>query len=184
MPAVVGLTGYAGSGKDLVGALLAMRGYKRIAFADAVRMEVSRLLLHGGNIPAQLSADSRTALSGGMDFEDVWIKPTNPMMRKILQEWGTEFRRTENPDYWICIVDDQVKALGDRPVVITDVRFGNECDWIRHRGGVVLRVRRGDPANSHFSERSVDTLNVDAEIDNTGMLQELPGRVLAALGIA
>ena len=180
-PALVGLTGYAGSGKDLIGALLAMRGYTRIAFADAVRMEVADHIGRQALAPVELDEDLRCVLND-FSVSDVWSKPTTPTMRRILQQWGTEYRRNQDQDYWVKIVDDQFKAL-DAPAVITDVRHANECEWLRHRGGVLLRVRRNASNDPHSSERAIDALAVDAEIDNTGTLQELPGRVLAALGV-
>ena len=41
---ILGLTGLAGSGKDTVAALLAMKGFVRYAFADEVRGEVATTL--------------------------------------------------------------------------------------------------------------------------------------------
>ena len=32
---------------------------------------------------------------------DPWSKPTTQEMRNLLQLWGTEFRREQNPDYWV-----------------------------------------------------------------------------------
>ena len=39
-PRVIGLSGPAGSGKDLVGALLQMVGYEQVAFADELKIEI------------------------------------------------------------------------------------------------------------------------------------------------
>ena len=50
--------------------------------------------------------------------------------RRICQIWGTEHRRGPNgtPNYWIDMMDAFVDK-STRPVVITDGRFINECEW-------------------------------------------------------
>ena len=132
-PKVIGLMGKAGSGKDLVGALLRMQGYKRLAFADAVRDEVTRAVV-SGVIP--FGFEPWSELLDGATAEEVWEKPTTERMRKVLQLWGTEFRREQCSNYWVEKVRRQV---GKGRWVVTDVRFPNEVEMKRHQNTTTNR---------------------------------------------
>jgi hypothetical protein len=63
-------------------------------------------------------------------------------IREILQWWGTEVRRAENPLYWVnelvrWVTDHQHQVHG---VIIDDVRLENEVKCITQMGGVLLRI--------------------------------------------
>lgn len=81
-------------------------------------------------------------------------------VRRILQWWGTEYRRAQDPDYWTKAWDRKVAELdlARTLVLVDDVRFGNELDMIRAHGGLVVKVERPgfSGANSHSSETSLD----------------------------
>lgn len=179
-PHLIGLTGYAGAGKDLVAALLSMRGYTRMAFADAVREEAVTLI--GQDAPAELDEDLRGMLSSGaLSRLDFYSKPTLPAVRRILQQYGTEYRRGMDPRYWVNIVEEKI-ALTTSPIVISDVRFPNESAWIKARGGVLWRVLRpGLKSDGHVSESIHQAIKEDRMIGNDGDLQHLAANVRAAL---
>lgn len=140
MRKVVGLTGYAGSGKDYVyGELCESVGAVRVAFADGVRLEVEEVLAWGTRPVAQRWDEVR--------LPAVWKKPYPVEVRRLLQWWGTEFRRAEDPDYWVKKGVDRIEGLweiGCGIVVVTDVRFANEAQAIRDLGGIVLQVTAAD----------------------------------------
>lgn len=138
-PAILGLAGRAGAGKDYVASYLqaTYRKVGRVAFADALRKEVADLF--------------------GVD---PWTKPYPEHVRWLLQGWGV-YRRTQNPEYWIDraresepdFVADQnphVADVYDKPdlVVYTDVRFPNEVAAIKHRGGWVAGVSASAPVRA------------------------------------
>ena len=64
--------------------------------------------------------------------------------RWVLQLWGTEYRRVACglDTYWLDKVKDLIEANPRDRFVITDVRFGNEANFIEALGGVLIRVRR------------------------------------------
>ncbi len=179
-PRLIGLTGYAGAGKDLVAALLSMRGYTRMAFADAVREEAVTLI--GQEAPAELDEDLRKMLSSGaLSRLDFYSKPTLPSVRRILQQYGSEYRRAQDPRYWVNIVEEKVKTTTS-PIVISDVRFPNESAWVRMAGGVTWRVLRpGLKSDGHVSESVLESIREDKVIGNDGDLQHLAANVRAAL---
>jgi hypothetical protein len=76
---------------------------------------------------------------------------------KLLQWWGTEFRRAQDPDYWTKKLFASIPANLDIAIV-TDVRFQNEADGIRQRGGYNVNIQRlrDDGTRFYSSDRPVD----------------------------
>jgi energy-coupling factor transporter ATP-binding protein EcfA2 len=88
---------------------------------------------------------------------------TTLSVRRILQWWGTEYRRAQDPDYWTKAWETALVELPDRNghILVDDVRFHNEVDVIQRNGGVLIRVERPgfNGANDHSSENSLDDFN-------------------------
>lgn len=168
---LIGLTGYAQSGKDTVGQyLVTEHKYHRIGFADAVRDAVYTL-------NPMIKTDRWETLQEYIDYVG-WdrAKVDNSEARRLLQIMGTEVgRMLFGPDVWINIAER--KAGSEPRVVITDVRFPNEADWIRSRGGIVVRVDRSGvgPVNGHASDQLA--FSPDMTIDNVGTIDELYAEV-------
>lgn len=186
-PQLIGLCGYMGVGKDAAAALLSMIGYLRMSFADQIRIEVLESVT-SGLFPIQaignevVAADIR-ALVGSGDTVAIYAKPTSESMRRILQWWGTDFRRKQDPEYWTEQTMGRFDASDYRPVVISDVRFPNEAAAIRKRGGVIWRITRtGSGGDTHVSETVIDDIKPDKVIGNDGTLIELAGKLLFELG--
>ena len=152
---IIGISGYATSGKSTVGDILCERhGFDQVAFADALKAE---------------------AIDAG------WSGKKDHLGRSFLQKLG-EQRRKESPTYWIRKALDAIDKCGPR-VVITDVRYRNELQMIRDRGGVLWRVVRDGvgPANDHVSERDLDDVVPEAYLLNIGSLNNLRYLVSAQL---
>lgn len=164
VPAVIGLCGYAGAGKDAV--FRAMQELRtdvvRVAFADALKTEVAEAC--------------------GVPLEE--LEQNKPKFRELLQAWGV-WRRSQNPDYWVSQAADKcyVVATEGKTSVITDVRFQNEVGWIKENGGVVIRVERTGvgAVNAHVSEHEWTTAQFDYVIENNGTLGELKADVLGLI---
>lgn len=133
MSRLIGLVGFSTAGKDTAAAN--MPNWRRFAFADA------------------LKADLMPMLDG---IGCVLTEPTHKaMVRDLLVEWGRTARKFK-PDHWIARAFDDgprniMRELRDgHSVVVTDVRYPNECDRILAEGGVVIMIRRPGigPANS------------------------------------
>lgn len=105
------------------------------------------------------------------------VKTTYPEARRLLQVMGTEVgRMLFGENVWVDIADDKIaKIPGD--VVITDVRFDNEAEYVRANGGEVWWIYRAGigPVNSHASDE-ID-FPVDRIIPNNGTLEELFGEI-------
>ena len=60
-------------------------------------------------------------------------------MQSLGTQWG---RDLVDPGLWLRATMDQVDKIADRFTVIDDVRFDNEAEAIRSRGGYVIEVER------------------------------------------
>ena len=179
---VIGLVGYAQVGKDTAASFLVERGWKRLAFADALRDSLYNL---NPLVPMPLADDphhwARVQDLVNWKGWDV-AKVEYPEIRSLLQRMGTEVgRELYGENFWVDRAMAQVTS-GD--YVITDVRFPNEEAAVRKAGGRVLRiVREGVGAvNNHISDTGIDTLNIDGVILNNGNLEEFKRQVLTLVG--
>ncbi len=98
-------------------------------------------------------------------------------VRRILQWWGTEYRRSEDPDYWTKAWGRKVSEydVDKMYVLVDDVRFINELSVIKEHGGLIVKIERPgfDGANNHASETSLDDYAAwDGKILNDGTLEE------------
>lgn len=166
---IIGLTGFAGTGKDTVADFLVTHHhFHKLAFADALRGEVAEgfgvdpiYLKHPStkNVPMAAFSMRRAPLDflagatlgmrgvpRGADgrIDDAWLDaPRSP--RQIMQWWGTEYRRAQHRNYWTRVLTERVvfaQRDGQQRFVITDCRFENEVDTLLAMGGVLWQVTR------------------------------------------
>lgn len=163
-PAVIGIHGKARHGKDTLADFVIARfgGYK-YALASPLKAMVKAGL--------------------GIDLQDSYwstrkeqvIPALGKSPRQIMQSLGTEWGRgLVNEDVWITLAKQRL--LQDGPgMVIPDVRFDNEADWIRGINGLVIHVsRKGAQAVSpHSSEGGITQISQDFEVANDGTLEDL-----------
>lgn len=201
-PTLIGLTGPAGSGKDATADVLVKgHGFKKMAFADALRAEVCAAF----SVPLDYLTDREAkeipirALALAQCYDDKFIDavekavggldhlaPRSP--RQIMQWWGTEYRRSQSESYWI---DRAIKRMGSllirrQSVVVTDVRFANEAEALRSMGGAIWQVQRPglQPVEGrHASAVTGDEFAPDKIVFNAGDLQHLQSLVEVMLGV-
>jgi hypothetical protein len=190
-PRIIGVVGRKQSGKDTIFSLIQEAvPCKRIAFGDALRDEVGRVLRGEEPIPEDAPEILRSRLEQEIQNgpaaqpDDLFKQPYRDSIRRILQTWGTEYRRVQNPDYWLIAFLESVRAEPATLWVVTDVRFVNESECIKHEGGILWRVTRpASDANPdrHSSERFVDLIRPSVVLENRWGIAELRCNVLAAL---
>lgn len=169
---LVGLTGYARSGKDTVADYLVREhGFVKHSFAAPIREFVARIL---GMTLAELETNK--------EVEVPWLGTTP---RKMMQTAGTEWGRNIDPALWIKSAMRRVNVdlrLG-RSVVITDVRFDNEAEALTKAGGRIVRLTRPSaaPVRPHVSERPIADQHVTASVANDGLRQSLFRRIDSVL---
>lgn len=169
---IIGLSGYAQSGKDTLGAFLVEEhGYTRYAFADALKNVVYALNpIIGSNILSHELVRFRDSVDelGWEDAKKV------AEVRRLLQVMGTEAgRQILGDNVWVDAVMNKITAAQN--VVITDCRFPNEAQAVRAAGGYVVRIQRPGVAaiNAHASETSLDEWGFDYTVENKGDMEEL-----------
>lgn len=165
---IIGLSGYAQSGKDTVAGILVRQcGFQRVAFADTIRdfaMAANPLIPYwDGHFPL-----ARVINAVGYDEAK-----HNPEVRRFLQDLGMAMRKI-SVDAWVNAAMRKVDA-SEQPVVITDVRFPNEVDAIRARDGFMVRIHRPGvgQVNGHVSETALDGHDMDFALVNSGTIEDL-----------
>jgi hypothetical protein len=163
---IIGLSGYARSGKDTVAQLLCLNhNFKRLSFADPMRKAILTL---------DPKVDESTRVSHLVDDNGWEIAKQNPEVRRLLQVFGTDVGRNMFGDnVWIDMAFKNIDR--DSRVVIADVRFPNEAKAIKDRGGTVIRINRHNHSavNAHKSEIAMDNYMFDHVVYNDGTLDDL-----------
>lgn len=186
---IIAISGIAGVGKDYVADKLAkaLPKSKKIAFADALRSELSDLNSYIEGTDDALYIESLYHVTGeqldhllALQHHNIYIyEGKRPCCyRDVMQYWGTDVRRKQNPTYWIDKTKDKIKELqreGISTVILTDARFANELaiadltvrledtpDRIKHRlekrdGGKIMTAKE----SSHPSETALNTADFD-----------------------
>lgn len=145
---LIGLTGRKRHGKDsaysMLKEMLVGRAHLyRFSFADALKQEVAEAL--------------------GLSVYQ--IEQEKEKYRPILQWWGTQWRRSQDPLYWIKQMERKLEFAHHfcDTGIITDVRFPNEADMVRRHNGLIVRVIRPclESTDTHESETAMDHYPVD-----------------------
>lgn len=158
---IIGLTGKKQSGKSTVATHLArVHGFERVNFKDALCEEV----LERFPTVLELLADSCNMTIPQLFTE----KP--PFMRVLLQNYGTEVRRGDDPDYWTRKWKERaLDHVQPAQIVVDDVRFQNEAEAVRDLGGIIVRITRRTvdltEPDYHQSETEMDSIEADYTIE-------------------
>jgi hypothetical protein len=148
-------------------------------------------------LPDEWNVWDKRPTSGGHEVEPFYNN--DPVMRRMtvrefLQKLGTDaIRNGLHEDTWVnATMADYVQACWsylngtshnpngpyEYPKwIITDVRFPNEFDAIKKRGGTMVRVFRHGMTSSHISETALDTYEHDIYISNKGNIDDLVDKV-------
>ena len=160
---MIGLVGKARCGKSSVAdCLVRDHGYLKYAMADSIR----KAILTG--VPF---LDAKYLHE---DKEEI-IPELGVTGRKLLQSLGHEWGRTCDSDIWIKSLDYELELMkiDHRKVVIDDVRYENEVDWIKSKGGYIIGVDRpflnhtgADAWRTHPSESGINPTKIDEWVAN------------------
>lgn len=152
------------------GLLPKIQDVRRVNFADELRREVTRAIDRAGSVHKLLSA----RIDGHILPEWVVADPSpdmgDPLLPhgkhpKLLQWWGTEYRRNEDPDYWVKKWFEQIDNFKGT-VVTGDLRFLNEAKAVQYIGGKTINVTRlnVDGSKYYSSDRPMDHIS-EVELD-------------------
>jgi hypothetical protein len=177
MTNLIGITGLARSGKDSFSATFVKHGFKRAAFANALKTTVAYI----ANEEAPLYFDDVT--------KEEYTEALGMTRRSALQKMGSAVRDTLGKDTWVNRTIRGWIAQGRQPTVITDCRYENEAMAIRNNGGIIVRIVRPGSGlqgeqGAHESEAGLPDELVDIEIVNDGTLGELAVEALKVVRLA
>jgi hypothetical protein len=170
-PRLIGVTGYAQSGKDTTGSILRqLYEYERVAFADPLR----NLLLE---VNPEVEGRRLKEIIEEIGWDEAKVK--YPIVREMLQGLGVGARDIIHPEVWVDAAFKKVAETG-RPVVITDVRFPNEYHRVHGMEGKIVRVQRPGvtAVNAHESETALDGFLPDYVLHNDGEVRDLADEVM------
>ncbi len=91
-------------------------------------------------------------------------KSTRDLMKSLGTEWG---RDSVGPNIWVDLLMERIDRSGSNVAIIDDVRFPNEAQAIRNRGGIVIELSRDGIGytGDHATELGLDDSMVDAKVD-------------------
>src|ERR1019366_10527846 len=162
------------------------------SFAGELKREVNENAEKSGGMPRLFDAGLRAPDFGFLQENGnfltlpEWVQydpspdMTDPLcpygkQRALLQWWGTEFRRSINPDYWVQRLAKRLAEEKPEIALITDVRFLNEVQFCR-RYGEVIKVERPGLIHDmsltplHISESALENFYgwVDVIVNDSG----------------
>jgi hypothetical protein len=188
---IIGISGYSGSGKDLVGTIIQEISLNKWHIKKwAGKLKTIASILTG--IPVENFEDQEfkktllgpewgtvkdIPLNGVPVFADMQF---NSLMtvRDFLQKLGTDaIRDSLHENTWVNAT--MIDYTAESNWIITDTRFPNEAEAIKKAGGIVVRINRPgvQPINPHPSETSLDDWNFDAVINNDGDVSDIVHKV-------
>lgn len=177
-PAIIGITGKAGAGKDTLAKAISVNqqfqvdhpgGIHIISFADVLKQYV--MVKFGLTRWAVYTQEGKESIIP-------WLGVT---VREVLQKEGTELTRDVwCNDFWIQRITQTISGMHETElVIIPDVRFADEAEWVLSCGGMLVGVEGRAAGNldesqkGHRSEGGVPEELVHTTIDNSGTLMDL-----------
>lgn len=182
---IVGLTAKKGSGKDtLADYLVKKKKYIKLSFAQFIK-EASKHMFMWDDI--NFTNENKEKI------DTYWgISP-----RLFLQSFGTQFLRNipelnsqtlqrfdgvnihGNFTYHIKRLNLNINQIYKKNkfinIVITDIRFKDEYDFVKALGGIIIKINRSNikinEYSNHVSETNIDNFKPDLYIQNDSTLQ-------------
>lgn len=170
---IIGLSGYAQSGKNTVADILVdHHGFIQLAFADAIRDFVYE-------INPMVACSPTGYLQDLVNLKGWDEAKQEPQVRRLLQSTGLAGRNMIDEYLWVALTLSQIKDPQEGKYVITDVRFPNEAAALTSQGGQIWRIERPgvDAVNDHVSETALDAWIFDETILNDGTIEDLKKKI-------
>ena len=166
------------SGKDTLAKALTDDGWARLAFADELKRDLLRIV---GSAMCDNPPSCEWDVSELAPYFDGEKKV---VMRPLMVEYGRTLRAID-PGHWIRRaqvslarkIDTAGPAL--QGVVITDLRYADEAEWVRRLGGGVGYVHRFGISAANDEERdSLDAFSPECAFSNLEGCPELASAAL------
>lgn len=194
MQQLIGINGFKTSGKDTTYKIISefRPNVARAAFADKLKVLAALTLGYYGTEEELIAAMDDFKESSRVEVWEGGSYVAEVTGRQYLQNLGGEARNVFGDTFWIDQVlpnpaqydledksdryDEllQLRYPDAETICVTDVRYPNEAQRVRHLGGIVLEiVRPGLASDGHSSEKPLPRDLVDYTIVNDGALADL-----------
>jgi dephospho-CoA kinase len=192
-PYRIAVCGLMHSGKSTIADQLVRSGYKRQAFAAPVKEFAATAVNNIYFDKARVLGAEPWALLSADD-----LNKDKEKYRVLFQWIGNFARETFGDDFWVKLYAATYADDAGSRVVVDDLRYVNEAEFLRSRGYQIIRVERPEPARiesiqaayeknhgrrlkkkelkalgRHGSESEVRDIKVDRIIQNNGSINQL-----------
>lgn len=176
---IIGIAGKAQAGKDTTAMMLQTLITNPNITWDMYNSDIyyawGHFIVHYADLLKEVSQEMLNMPFDNFNSQEVkqqyldWLGMT---VREFLQKLGTAVRKEIDPDFWVKAL---FNTYHDGNIIIADVRFPNEAEAIKERGGILIRIERpGAGAGNHISETALDNYTGwDIVIDNVGTMEDL-----------
>lgn len=169
---IIGISGYKGSGKNTLGAYIAgelalnFHNVEFESFAKGFKESVKTIFNW---------TDDHTNGPLKEVVDDYWGITPRQAMQTLGTEWGRELI---SEDIWINSLWKRIEyKVKSHDIIITDVRFDNEIDFIKKNDGIIINVMRTEGSfesgDTHVSETGITETEFDYNVLNNGSLHVL-----------
>ena len=170
------------SGKTSAAKTFIQAGWQHLSFGEPVKLTLACFLQAIG-AKGQI-ADYLWGAKKGSIIPEIGITGG-----ALMSSFATDYvRDMVNPDTWLGAMKKQIDGLpASVNVVIDDLRFVNEADWIKANGGYIIHIYRPDAPKHNRSIKSEGLLwdyPHDFRVINDGTLVDLDikiGQILSRL---
>ena len=152
---MIGISGYARSGKDTFGEalvrILKQYGIKAKTYALATQLKKDITFL----------TESDFGISAFTLNDD-----EKKIIRPLLVGYGEAWRKA-NADHWVNVLFDSIKENFEFFPIITDIRYENEANFILNNNGFLLNINR-----SLSSEEFIGPANEEEKLNGPKVKQK------------
>lgn len=160
---LIGLSGKIQCGKSHTAKMFEKIGFKRVSFGDILKEECSDTYGY------PLEWNYQEYNKAHRVIARTSLPRANMTVREVLQWHGTDYRRAEDPDYWVDRMNEKLTKIVKKhlpssiAVVIDDVRFPNEALYVHDSKGILTRIDPYDGYIKKEPEHISETLLDDYE---------------------
>lgn len=170
---LIGLIGKSGSGKTTMSSLLSDT-YTEYSFALPLKKSMATLFSIGPDEEHDVFFSCK---------KDTHILYDGRSVRHMMQAYGDMMLKTFGDGIFIELLHRRLSADKRDNVIVSDVRYKREADYITQQGGILIKLLRDDvdtitgDCKVHRTEQEWMTIECDYVIENNGSLSEFEEKV-------